>query len=201
MTERKKKLRLIQLGLLIVGTLIIYFTYSSKNTYEEKKIISKDKQQMMQEQLKRNSQDGDTFFNIEYSGIDLEGNRYVIFSKEASNQKGNQEIVNMRYVDAKFYFKDDTILYIVSNEAIYNNKTLDIIFFGDVKADYEGSELFAQKAEYSNSDSFLTISDNVKVKDIRGSMFADKLLFDIKKQTLNIASSNEKKVNAKVDLK
>ena len=81
----------------------------------------------------------------------------------------------MRYVDAKFYFKDDTILYIVSNEAIYNNKTLDIIFFGDVKADYEGSELFAQKAEYSNSDSFLTISDNVKVKDIRGSMFADKL--------------------------
>ncbi len=201
MTDRKKKLRLIQLSLLIIGTLIIYFTYSNKNTYEEKKIISKDKQQMMEEQLKKNSQDGDTFFNIEYSGIDLEGNRYVLFSKEASNQKGNQEIVNMRYVDAKFYFKDDTILYIVSNKASYNNKTLDIIFFGDVKANYEGSELFAQKAEYSNSDSFLIISDNVRVKDIRGSMVADKLLFDIKKQTLNIASNNEKKVNANVELK
>ena len=45
------------------------------------------------------------------------------------------------------------------------------------------------------------ISNDVKVKDYRGTMFADKLLFDIKKQTLNIASTKDGKINANVNLK
>ena len=55
-----------------------------------------------------------------------------------------------------------------------------MIFKKNVKAVYEGSELFAGKAEYSNSGSYLIISDKVKVKDLKGSMYADKLFFDIK---------------------
>ena len=45
------------------------------------------------------------------------------------------------------------------------------------------------------------ISDKVRVKDTRGTMVADKLLFDIKKKTLNIASFNDSKINANVKLK
>ena len=41
-------------------------------------------------------------------------------------------------------------------------------FEKNVKAKYEESELFAQKAEYSNSKSFLKISENVKINDIKG---------------------------------
>ena len=59
----------------------------------------------------------------------------------------------------------------------------------------------ADQAEYSNSKSFLSITGKVKVKDIKGTMFADKLLFDIKKKTLNIASFNDNKINANVNLK
>ena len=36
-----------------------------------------------------------------------------------------------------FYFKDDTILNIKSDNGIYNNKTLDMIFEKNVKADYK----------------------------------------------------------------
>ena len=60
-----------------------------------------------------------------------------------------------------------------------------MIFTGNVSAVYEGSKLTAQKADYSNSKSFLTISDNVIVTDDKGVIAADKLLFDIKKQNLN----------------
>ena len=74
-------------------------------------------------------------------------------------------------------------------------------FDGNVIAKYEGSELFAQKAKYSNSKSFLMITNEVKVKDYRGTVFADKLFFDIKKQKLNIASKKNGKVNANVNLK
>ena len=201
MTERKKKLIIIQISLLVVGSLIILFTYSDLNVSDKEKIITSETQKRIDEQLKNDPQDGDIFFNIEYSGLDLAGNRFILKSKEASNNKTNEEIVSMKFVEAFFYFKDGTVLKIKSDSGVYNNKTLDMKFDGNVIAKYEGSELFAQKAEYSNSKSFLMISNNVKIKDYRGTMFADKLFFDIKKQTLNIASTKDDKVNANINLK
>ena len=201
MTGRKKKLIIIQISLLIIGSLIILFTYSDLNFSDKEKIITTETQKRVDEQLKNESQDGDIFFNIEYSGLDLAGNRFILKSKEAFNKKSSQEIVDMKSVEAFFYFKDGTVLKILSDRGIYNNKTLDMNFDGNVIAKYEGSELFAQKAEYSNSKSFLMISNEVKVKDYRGTMFADKLFFDIKKQTLNITSTKNGNVNANVNLK
>ncbi len=133
--------------------------------------------------------------------MDLSGNRYVLKSKEAKTNTENKEIVNMKFVEAVFYFKDKTVLNIWSNEGVYNNRTLDMIFAGNVKAEYEKSELFANKAEYSNSESFLIVSENVKVKDAKGTVVADKLLFDINEQTLKIASFDEDKINANINLK
>ena len=74
-------------------------------------------------------------------------------------------------------------------------------FEKDVKAFYEGSELFAEKADYSNSNGLITILENVIVKDYRGTLLADKLLFDLKKQNLQILSYNDNKINAKVEIK
>ena len=201
MTERKKKLIIIQISLLIIGSLIILFTYSDLNFSDKEKIITSETQKRIDEQLKNEPQDGDIFFNIEYSGLDLAGNRFILKSKEAFNNNTSQDIVDMKFVEAFFYFKDGTVLKILSDRGIYNNKTLDMNFDGNVRANYEGSELFAQKAEYSNSKSFLMISNEVKVNDYRGTMFADKLFFDIKKQTLNIASTENGNVNANVNLK
>ena len=147
------------------------------------------------------TKDGDVFYSIQYSGLDMAGNRYILKSEEAKSSKSNQELVKMKSVEAIFYFKDDTILYVWSDEGLYNNRTLDMNFYGNVRANYEGSKLFAQKAEYSNTKSFLTISENVKISDMKGTMVADKLLFDIKKQTLNIASFNDGKINANINLK
>ena len=202
MIERKKKLRLIQIGLLIVGTLIIIFTYFNKNETFDEKIVSKETQEKIKKQLENNNtENSDVFYNIEYSGLDLAGNRYILKSKEARNSKSESDVVNMKFVEAKFYFKDGTVLNVSSDIGIYNNVSLDMVFKGDVLATYEGSQLFAQKAEYSNSKSFLIISEKVKIKDIRGTMVADKLLFDIKKQTLNIASFKDDKINANINLK
>ncbi len=199
--ERKKKLRLIQLILLIFGSIVIFFTYYNKDESDRNEIVSKETQEKIKKQLADKSQDGDVFFNIEYSGLDLAGNRYILKSKEAFNSKNNQEVVNMKSVEAIFYFKNDETLKVWSDEGVYNNRTLDMTFDGNVKAIYLESELFAQKAVYSNSKSFLTISDSVKIVDSRGTMAADKLLFDIKKETLNIASFNQGKINAYLNLK
>ena len=119
--DRKKKLRLIQIGLLILGLLIIFFTYSLKRQDFNESIISKETQKQIKENIAQNKDEGDIFYDIIYNGIDLSGNRYVIKSKEARNSKSQMEIVIMKEVNAFFYFKDDTILKIQSDRGIYNN--------------------------------------------------------------------------------
>ena len=201
MIERKKKLRLIQIILLALGLLIIFFTYYGKKNNKIDLIISDKKQKEIKEQFVDSNQKGDIFYNIEYSGLDLAGNRYFLKSKQAYNDSSNQEMVSMKDVEAIFYFKDNTVLNVKSDEGVYNNKSLDMIFKKNVKAVYEGSELSAGKAEYSNSGSYLIISEKVMVNDLKGSIYADKLFFDIKKQTLNIAAFNDDKINANINLK
>ena len=201
MIERKKKLRIIQVTLLLLGISILYFTYSNKSKIPDENIISEEIQKKIEKQISEKPLDSDVFYNIEYSGLDLAGNRYILKSKEAFSEKTNQEIVQMKSVEALFYFKDDTILKVRSDFGNYNNKTLDMSFKQNVKATYEGSNLFAQKANYSNKEGYLVISDNVKISDSRGTIVADKLYFDIKKQTLNIASFDDKKINANIKLK
>jgi LPS export ABC transporter protein LptC len=201
MIKRKRKLRLIQICLLFVGSFIIFFTYYSKETPSDNEIISKEIQEKLKKQSSSQQKEGDVFYNIEYTGLDLTGNRYILKSKEAFSNRTNQELVNMKQVEANFYFKDDTVLNVRSKTGVYNNKNLDMDFLGNVEATYEGSKLYAQKAKYSNSKSFLTISDKVKIIDVRGTMLADELLFDIKKQTLNIASFDESKINTNINLK
>ena len=196
--ERKKKLRLFQAILLIVGIIIIFITYADKGFFLNKKINQKTTPLIENETT---VQKENIFYNIEYSGLDLAGNRYIIKSKEATTNASNQEIVNMKFVESFFYFKDDTVLKVKSDYGTYNNKTLDMFFNSNVKANYQNSVLFAENAEYSNSENFLSISGKVKIEDFKGTMFADKLLFDIKKQTLNITSYDEKKVNANINLK
>ena len=199
--NRAKKLKLTQLTLLIIGLLIIFFTYSERERSNQKKIISSEVQKKIDTQLRTQSNDENIFYNVLYSGLDLEGNRYTITSEEASSNKTNINIISMIKVKATFYFKDDTILYVVSDTGLYNNKTLDMIFKKNVNATYQNSELTAEKAEFSNSKSFLIVSEGVKIKDLRGTMYADKLLFDIKKKTLNIASFDNNKINTTVKYK
>ena len=201
---RKKKLKFIQIALILLGLIIIFFTYSKNFQKDQgKEILSKDAKIKITKELdsKKNTSEGNKFFNIEYSGFDLSGNRYILKSKEATINPSDEELIFMVDVEAIFYFKDDTNLQVFSKSGIYNNKTLDMKFKENVKAFYENSKLLANEAEYSNSLGFLTISDNVRVDDARGNLIADKLFFDIKKQTLNIDSFNDGKINANINIK
>ena len=204
--ERKKKLKVIQFILLIFGVSLIYLTYydSGKENSLEEEILSKTTQEKIKKQNLENSTDArDIFYNVEYTGLDLTGNRYLIKSKEAYLDKINSEIVYMQDVSSIFYFKDDTVLYVYAEKGIYNNKTLNMIFKDNVNAKYLDNELFANNAEYSNTESYLKIYGNVKINNKRGNLVADKLLFDITKQQLDISSliDNEINVNLKLNEK
>ncbi len=199
--NRKKKLRIIQLSLLLISLLILVFSYSNRFKFSDKTIISKEIQKKVDQQLLNESNEGDTFYNISFSGLDLSGNRYILNAVEAKNDKIKPEIIYMKEIDAIFYFKDGTNLKIFANKGVYNNKSLNMVFEKNIEAFYENSTLLAQKAEFSNSEGLLIVSNQIRFKDQKGLLTADKLLFDLKKQTLNISAFENKKVNANIDLK
>ena len=201
--ERKKKIQLAQIIFLFLGLFTIFFTYLKRETNQKETLISVETKKKIEKQLsdQKSLNDNDTFYNVEYSGFDLNGNRYIIKCKEAVVNKNSIELIKMQFVNAKFYFKDDTTLFINSDSGIYNNKTLDIQFSKNVKGSYLNSKLFAQNANYSNSNGYVSISNNVIIEDPKGSVFAKKLLFDIKTKTLKISSSQNERVKANITLK
>ena len=198
--ERRKKLKVIQLCLLSVGIVILIFTYSDKISFKKDLITQELKKEIEDKSIDKNQNtEGNIFYNIEYSGLDLAGNRYILKSKSATNNNLNKDLIDMTEVTATFYFKDGTILKIKSDFGEYNNNTLDINFKSNINAEYGESTLKAQYAEYSNSQGFLKITDNVIVNDIQGNLVADKLLFDIKSQTLKIETFNDNRISVNVD--
>tara|TARA_A100001011_G_scaffold385844_1_gene460584 strand:+ start:1478 stop:2098 length:621 start_codon:yes stop_codon:yes gene_type:complete len=198
--DRGKKIKIVQYSLLFFGILIIFLTYYSNNkSVNNSQILSKTTKENITKNIKNEKEkDQNTFFDIEYSGLDFSGNRYILKSEEAITNNLNSYLINLKQVNAKFYFKDGTILYVWSDYGIYNNQTLDMKFSENVKAIYGENTMNSENANYSNSESFLTITNNVKLNGIKGDLFADKLLFDIKKQTLDISSFNDNKINARI---
>ena len=78
MIDRKKKLRFIQSFLLIFAILVIYLTYYKNQTNLKQEIISPSSKERLKElSSNKNSENSDMFFNIEYTGLDLNGNRYL----------------------------------------------------------------------------------------------------------------------------
>ena len=202
MINRKEKIYLIQILFLIIGLIILIYTYRDKNSpnVDQANLINEQESKKIQN-TDKDIDGNDVFYNIKYSGLDLTGNRYMLSAKKATTNKINPEIINMNFVDAVFYFKDGTELNVTSKNAVYNNKTLDIIFTKNVEAIYEKNKLYSQKAEYSNSEKYVIISKDVKVESDKGNLYADNLFFDMQKGTLNVSALNNKKVNAYMDLK
>ena len=199
--ERSKKLKIIQIGLLISGLIIILFTYVIDNQISKREISSLKVDKIIDKSLEENQDKIDIFYDIEYVGLDLAGNRYILKSKEAYTDKLLQDTINLKTVKATFYFKDDTVLNVYSDTGNYNNINLNMNFYGNVKATYQNSDLYEQRAEYSNAKSMLLISEEVEVQDSRGTLFEDKLIFDIDNQKLNIVSNKNNKINTNINLR
>jgi hypothetical protein len=192
-TDRKKKILLIQITIFIFATLLIYFTYYNRDN-EMKKIKSIDLKK------KENTTTGNlnTFEDIEYKGIDLNGNRYEIKSEIASFDVKSPELIDMKVMKGVFYFKDGTILTVTGDYGKYNNKTMDMEFKNNVVAKYIDNILYADNLNYMNTKNMLTIYGNVKTESVKGNIAADKLEFDLSDQTLDASMFNEEQIKVKL---
>ncbi len=189
---------LSQIILLLIGIFIIFFTYfysdkvkkSVKKT-EEEKIIKQDD--------RKAPENTSTFEDIQYEGVDSNGNNFIINSKYAEFKNDIPNIINMENVICRFFFKDGTVLKITSDFGVYDNILNDMEFEQNVKMYYLEKRLFAEKANFINSKNYLFVEGNVIAEGLEGDLAADKMDFDLTEKKLRISMYNEDKVNIRVN--
>ena len=197
MTSRKKRILTIQIIIFIIGSLLVFFTYYNKNNVSDLKKTSDLVEQNSSDTLE-NDQNINTFENIEYKGIDLNGNRYVIMSEKASFDVNKPELIDMKIMSAIFYFKDGTILKVKGDYGTYNNKSNDMEFRENIIANYIDNNLYADNLDYLNSKNLLTIYGNVKTESIKGNISADNIEIDISKRTVDLSMFGNGEVKVKI---
>ena len=195
MTDRKKKILLIQITLFIIAISLLYFTYYNKDLDTEKTSVERIENKEVKES---DSKAVNVFEDIEYKGIDLNGNRFTIKSEIADFELETPELINMKIMTAIFYFKDGTILKVKGDYGTYNNKNNNMEFRDNIEAVYGQNYLYADNLDYLNSENSLTIYGNVKGEGIEGNIMADNLEFDLSLKTLNISMFSKNQINVKL---
>jgi hypothetical protein len=189
-TKRKKRVLTIQILLFLTAFILIYFTY-----YYNKTSIKVDRSSQKVSVSKEDSQNKNIFEDVEYKGIDLNGNRYLIKSKLAEFNEKNPELIDMKVMTAFFYFKDGTVLKITGDYGKYNNKNNDMLFRDNIEAIYEGNYLYADNLDYFSTKYLLTIYGNIKGESIEGNITSDRLNFNLSKKTLDVSMFSDKQIN------
>ena len=189
MNARKKNLLLVQITIFLVASTLLYNTYRDKNQTVESFVKIEAE----------TSPDTNSFTDIEYSGFDLTGNRYVLKAKQANFKTETPEVINMNEVFAKFYLKDGTVLTVVSDAGVYNNVTFDMEFSNNVQSNYLTHTLQSDLLSYSNSNTKLIATGNVRGESIeKGEFSADNVEYDLDDKSLNFSMFGNKQVNVKL---
>jgi|TARA_B100001093_G_scaffold465343_1_gene482927 hypothetical protein len=200
-TQRKKIILFTQILIFIIASLLIFFTYYKKDTNyftnkAPQRIIEKtlDKTYDVPKNLNENK-NFNTFENVKYFGVDLNGNRYEIKSKYADFDVKIPELINMKIMFATFYFKDGKILTVTGDYGTYNNKTKDMSFRDNVEAVYEKNYLYSDNLDYLSTQDILKIYGNVETESVQGELKADILNFDLITKTLDVSMYKNGQVN------
>ena len=194
MSYRKRRLIVIQLILLSLAIILFYFFYYQN---VDKDLTSQTTE--VEIEKPNNIEDNASFFeNVEYKGIDANGNRYLLQSSTATFNKENPELVNMMGMKATFYFKDGKILEIFGDAGKYNNQSNDMEFRKNVKVKQDQNEILADNLDYFNIKKLINIYGNVKGKSLDGNFSADVLKLNIGNQSADIFTNNEDQVQINV---
>jgi len=189
MSFRKKRLILIQSILLITAIILLYIFYYQGNVKNE----ATERVKIENEKLEKLS-DSNYFEDVEYKGIDANGNRYVLESEIATFNDESPELVQMIGMNATFYFKDGKILKVSGKTGVYNNKTNDMKFRDNVKVVQAQNRIFADNLDYFNLKRKIKIYGNVEGKSLDGNFTSDILNLSIDDQSIDFLMNNNEQV-------
>tara|TARA_B100001245_G_C22713063_1_gene346895 strand:+ start:152 stop:736 length:585 start_codon:yes stop_codon:yes gene_type:complete len=187
--------KIIQIGLISIGVLLILSTYffypevkRSKegiSTTQERKLTVKDDEENL-------------FENVEYSGIYNVNNTFTVLAEKAHILKKDPDIVYMTDMRVTLNANDGRIIVITSDYGNYNKFNYDCYFEKNVKAADGETIITSDNLDLLTTKDSVTVYNNVILTNESGTLVADKVEYDFNTKYYQIKMFSNKKVKIKL---
>ena len=191
----------IQLSILVLIILIIYFTYNYLNkSGKVSNIVEKAaSSKLVQKNINLNEEnlDKNVISELTYKSLDDNGNIYEINSDSGTIQENNKSTLLLKNVKAKILVYGHGTVYIFSNNALYDKVSLDTHFYENVNLIYQDHDIKSDDLFLEYSDKKVKISNNVYYQSKDSKLVADEVTMNLLNKVSKIYMTNKnKKVKA-----
>jgi LPS export ABC transporter protein LptC len=177
----------ILLTLSIIILLLVFYKY-----YFSKKIVE-NKINNIEERINENSSNHQ-IKNLKYENSLNNNNKYIITSEQSEILSVDQnELVSMKKVNAIFHDKDGKLLTVTSDEALYNNFTLETKFKNNVKISFLDYEIISNNMDIDFQNNLIKIFSSVKFNGNKGYGETDNLLINLVTREIDLFMNSQNK--------
>ena len=198
---QKKLLQYFLIFLIIIFPVFAYYKYFYSNNMDaaidkKKNIASYEEvKDLALEKIEAKDTSSNLIENLKYVSKDSKENKYEIFSKYGKISDKNQDIILMTDVTAIITMIGSSPIYISASVAEYNNQTYETIFSDNVLLTYITHKIKSKNLELSFEKNLATIYNNIVYTNLRNTILADKLEFDmLSKNSKIFMNDNNKKI-------
>ena len=196
---KKISLQLILLSLALFSIFFAYKTYFVSESEIEKKVQTPEQKnnevnkidvikEVIEEEQKEN-----IIKNLKYISKDSLGNEYIIESKYSELSDSDEDIINMREVNAEIIMLDSQPIFITSDFARYNNKNYETVFTGNVLIVYLENKITCEIFNISIENNLAQVSKDVIYENPKGKLIADTIEIDLITKNSKIFMNKEYK--------
>jgi uncharacterized protein YxeA len=187
--NKKTVLQVVMVFVIIIISLWFYLKYFTNNFEDVKEF--QDIEKINEEQSSES-----TYINdINYTSIDLRGNKYQITAKLAEIKIENSDVMFLTDVIAFIFIKNKDAVKITSNYGKYNTINYDTIFSENVIVVYPGHKITGEYLDFSFLTNLGIFTTNVIYTGEKTNLFADKVEMNLATKDTKIFMNNtEKKV-------
>ena len=178
-----KKNKIIQFSLVIVGIILLFFTYYSN---DKDKIVDIDKNILIGDSVKLTEKTSNIIENAKYVGTNNKG---IFFELNAAVTVVNHDepnISNMKIVNAVINLRDGSKIFIKSDYAIYDKSTNNTNFMGNILVTESDNKITCDNLVLIMSENLIKLFDNVIYYGEKGFIKSDEVHIDILKNEANI---------------
>ena len=182
--NKKTGLQVVMVFIIMTISFWLYLKYFTNNSEGVKEV-------QLIEKINEEQNSDSTYINdINYTSIDVRGNKYQITAKLAEIKIENSDVMFLTDVIAFIFIKNKDTVKITSNFGEYNTINYDTIFSEDVIVVYPGHKITGEYLDFSFLTDLGIFTTNVIYTGEKTNLFADKIEMNLITKDTKIFMNN-----------
>ena len=182
--NKKTGLQVLMVLVIILISFWFYLKYFTKSFEDVKEV------QLIEKTNEAQNSDSTYINDINYTSIDVRGNKYQITAKLAEIKIDNSDVMFLTDVIAFVFMKDKDTVKITSNFGKYNTINYDTIFSENVIVVYPGHKITGEYLDFSFLTDLGIFTTNVIYTGEKTNLFADKIEMNLTTKDTKIFMNN-----------